>query len=146
MAGISSATQRRSFIISLALATGQSQIVNKLMFLGKGDLVRGSAVAFALFLTVAGAAVPHISPEVMTAVLFLSAAGLALFASRTPGDAQVCEFAGVKSQHDRRAAIASAAPTIAATRDLPELLDRTDRKSTRLNSSHESVSRMPSSA
>ena len=118
MAGIISATQRRSFMLGLAFASSQRQITNMLSYLGKGEIARGSAAAFAIFLTLAGAALPHLAPEVMTAVLFLSAAGLALVASRTNSPVRICQFADVKPTPDPR----NSAAGIRAARDLPELL------------------------
>lgn len=78
MARTTSATQRQSFALAVALASGHRALVNRLILLGNGDFVRGIAIALAIFLTTAGMAVPHLPDVALMAFLFLSGAALAL--------------------------------------------------------------------
>jgi len=49
--------------------------------LGRGDAARGLCVGFAAFLTIVGAAAPHLPTLLLTALLFLSGATLVLYAA-----------------------------------------------------------------
>jgi signal transduction histidine kinase len=84
MAWTLSAAQRRSYAGTPARALIQHYIANNLSWLGKGDAARGACIVSAAFLTIAGAAVPHIAPATLTALLFLSGAALILFTVLSP--------------------------------------------------------------
>ena len=85
MAWTWSAPQRGSIAGAAAVANGHKLINGAVhraaLTLGRGDTTRGLSIGFAAFLTVAGAAVPHIPPLLMSAVLFLSGATLVLYAA-----------------------------------------------------------------
>lgn len=85
MAWTRSAPQRGHFAGATALTSGHKVISSALtrfaMTLGRGDIARGLTIGFAAFLTIAGAAVPHLPPLIMSALLFLSGATLVLFAA-----------------------------------------------------------------
>lgn len=83
MAWTRSAPQRGRIAGAAALTSGHKFITAAVhrvaMMLGRGDAVRGLTIGFAAFLTIAGVAVPHLPPLVMSALLFLSGATLVLF-------------------------------------------------------------------
>ena len=78
MAWTWSARDRGTVAIWALMGTSQKNLANHLNFLGKGDQARGLCIAFAAFLTVAGATAPTVAPETLTSFLFLCAAALAL--------------------------------------------------------------------
>jgi two-component system cell cycle sensor histidine kinase PleC len=80
------------------------------MVLGRGDAIRGLSIGFAAFLTIAGAAVPHLPTLAMTALLFLAGATLVLFAAlpiSTPDLALKFEDAAAPANDMQRVAITS---------------------------------------
>ena len=85
MAWTWSAPQRGRIAGTAAVASGHKFINGAVhraaLTLGRGDASRGLAIGFAAFLTIAGAAVPHVPPLLMSALLFLSGATLVLFAA-----------------------------------------------------------------
>jgi signal transduction histidine kinase len=127
MAWTSSATQRRSSVLGLALARGQQTTFNALKLRGKSDSTRAALVAFAMFATVAGAAVPHLDQDVLTAILFLSGAAAALMASATLGGGHIQHFTDITLEHERAAPNTGSVPAIAAVQFIPELFNRTQR-------------------
>ena len=84
MAWTWSAPQRGRVAGSVVALSGHKVISSALnraaVTLGRGDATRGLMIGFAAFLTIAGAAAPHVSPLAMTAFLFLSGAALVIFA------------------------------------------------------------------
>lgn len=126
MAWTPSATQRRSLALSGALTSGHRHLTNQLINLGKGDLTRGTCVAFAAFLTFAGVATPHIGPEALDAFLFLSGATLALFAAWGPASFPERNFLGeVKTPNELERHSQQSVPAIAQTQHIAELLMET---------------------
>ncbi|MEQ1669427.1 MAG: HAMP domain-containing sensor histidine kinase [Hyphomicrobium sp.] len=69
------------------MSSGQRLIQRTTAGLSRGDATRGLSIGFAAFLTVAGAAAPTLSPDAMTALLFLSGAAIVLFAAVAPSQA-----------------------------------------------------------
>ena len=124
MAGTSSAAQRESYVLGAGLASAQSRTETVLIYIGKGELWRGSLVACAIVLIAAGAAVPHLPAEFLTALLCAAGAGLALAASCHAAPHSVLDFADVKSASVRRPSMAGAVPAITPAHDIPELLVR----------------------
>lgn len=127
MAWTSSATQRGSYVLGLALTRGQQTTFNALKLFGKGDSTRGAIVAFALFATVTGAAVPHLDQGVLTAILFLSGAAAALVASATSGTGQIQHFMDSKLSLGRAAPSSGLVPPVTPAQCIPELFNRTHR-------------------
>ncbi len=112
MAWTLSAAQVRSYAGSPARALIQHCIANNLSWLGKGDAARGACIISAAFLTIAGAAVPHIAPATLTALLFLSGAALIVFTVLQPLTGSMTGSEPVK--HNPEAAL-----TLAARSALP---------------------------
>lgn len=77
---------QRGRVTGAAVAANGHRVINgavhrAAMVLGRGDATRGLSIGFAAFLTVAGAAAPHLPTLAMTALLFLAGATLVLFAA-----------------------------------------------------------------
>ncbi len=126
MARTMSATQRRSFALAGAISAGRAQLLNHLIILGNGEILRGVCIAFAAFLTIAGMAAPHLGTDSIAAFLFLSGAGLVLLAFRRSQQAAPLTFENVKSTE--AASIAWPAQTLGLSlpRTLTELLQRSE--------------------
>lgn len=126
MAWTASAAQRRSLALSGALTSGQRHLSNQLFYIGKGDLTRGACVAFAAFLTVAGALAPHLGPETLAGALFLSGAGLALFAAfSVQGFSHTSHLKDVKSLNSAPERPVSSLQSAGKTQHIVELLMQT---------------------
>ncbi len=117
MARTTSATQRRSFALAGAIPAGRKHLLNHLIILGNGNLLRGVCIAFAAFLTIAGMAAPHLGTDSIAAFLFLSGAGLVLISFRPSSQSATTAFENVKE-----ATAASSAKTAALTLSLPRTL------------------------
>ena len=100
MAWTLSAAQRRSFAGTPARALIQHYAANNLSWLSKGDAGRGACILSAAFLTIAGAAVPHLAPATLTALLFLSGAALMLFTLLSPSAGPMTGSEPVKHNPD----------------------------------------------
>ncbi len=81
MAWTWSAPDRGTVAAAMLATSAHQSLHNALSYLGKGDLTRGLCVAFAVFLTAAGALATHVPPLALTAFLFLTGAGLATAAA-----------------------------------------------------------------
>ena len=126
MAWTPSTTQRRSLALSSVLTSGHRQLSNQLISLGKGDLTRGTCVAFAAFLTFAGVAAPHAGPEALAAFLFLAGASLAVFASMGAATVRHTSIQmDVKGFDEAPARRPQSVPSIAPTQHIAELLMQT---------------------
>jgi signal transduction histidine kinase len=76
---------QRGTVASLAnAATCQPTLTQGLVVLSRGDSSRTLAIAFAAFLTLAGAAAPLVSTTALTEILFLSGAAMVLIAGFLP--------------------------------------------------------------
>lgn len=114
---------QRGRVTGAAVAANGHRVINgavhrAAVVLGRGDATRGLSIGFAAFLTVAGAAAPHLPTLAMTALLFLAGATLVLFAAlpiSTPDLALKFEDAAAPASDMQRVAITS----------LQELLQRT---------------------
>jgi signal transduction histidine kinase len=124
MAWTTSATQRGSYALGLGVAAARLQIANCLISLGNGDLVRGVSVAGAIALTISGAAVPYVAPELLTALLCCGGVALALMAGCLSRPGGMNEFTIVKAAEDWPQHRAGSVPAVAALQDLPELWAR----------------------
>lgn len=85
MAWTRSAPHRGRIAGTVALVSGHRFINGAVhraaLTVGRGDATRGLAIGFAAFLTIAGAAAPHLPALMMSALLFLSGATLVLYAA-----------------------------------------------------------------
>ena len=81
MAWTWSAPQRGTVAVALLLSEGQQTLHNTLIFIGKGDVIRGLCVVAAAYLTIVGSLAAHVAPATLTAFLFLTGATLALLAA-----------------------------------------------------------------
>ena len=117
MARTTSATQRRSFALAGAISAGRQQIINQLIILGNGEILRGLCIAFAAFLTITGMAAPHLGTGTVAAFLFLSGAGIVLISFRRSTPHGTRPFENVKET-----SAASSAKTAALTQSLPRTL------------------------
>ena len=124
MVRTTSATQRRSFALAGAISTGRKQLLNQLIILGNGDVLRGLCIAFAAFLTIAGMAAPHLETEAIAAFLFLSGAGLVLLAFRRSSQPHTLAFENVTSTGIIPSTHAAQPPGLSLPRVLTELLQR----------------------
>ncbi len=123
MARTTSATQRRSFALAGAISAGRQQIINQLIILGNGEILRGLCIAFAAFLTITGMAAPHLGTGTVAAFLFLSGAGLVLISFRRSTPRGTRAFENVKETSAASSAT-TAALTLSLPRTLTELLQR----------------------
>ena len=124
MGRTTSATQRHSFALAGAISTGRKRLLNQLIILGNGDLLRGVCIAFAAFLTIAGMAVPHVGTEVIAMFLFLSGAGLVLMVFRRSWQPSFLSFEDVKCAQAASAVRAPPSLGLSLPQTLTELLQR----------------------
>jgi signal transduction histidine kinase len=126
MVGTTSATQRRSFALTGAISAGRKHLLNHLIILGNGDLLRGIFIAFAAFLTTTGVATPQLGTETVAAFLFLAGAGLVVIAFRRPTPPNARSFENVKSV-EAAPIVRPAQPLgLSLPRTLTELLHRAE--------------------
>lgn len=126
MARTTSATQRRSFALAGAISAARQHLLNQLIILGNGDLLRGLFIAFAAFLTTAGMAAPHLGPETISVFLFLSGAALVLLAFRLSSGPCPLAFENVKCAPPAPIVRAAQPLGLSLPRTLTELLQRSE--------------------
>lgn len=97
MAGTTSASQQESHILAPSMASCQNVVANGLIWLGKGEMWRGLAVACAALLSSGGLLAPHVDPQILASALFVAGAGLALIAGNLNLDAELNQIQKVKS-------------------------------------------------
>ncbi len=129
MARTTSATQRRSFALAGAVSTGRKQLLNQLIILGNGELLRGVCIAFAAFLTITGMAVPHVGTDAVATFLFLSGAGLVLMVFRRSWQPGFVSFEVVKCAEAAPSVRAAPSLGLPLPQTLTELLQRSEPRS-----------------
>ena len=126
MARTTSATQRRSFASAGVITAGRNQILNQLIILGNGDLLRGLCIGFAAFLTMAGMAAPHVEAKTIAVFLFLSGLGLVLLAFRRSSPPRAPTFDNVKRTESTPIVHTNQPLGLSLPRTLTELLQRSE--------------------
>ncbi|MGL4395896.1 MAG: sensor histidine kinase [Hyphomicrobium sp.] len=124
MARASSAMRRDIHALAQSLRLNPQSIASHLFGLSKFEFSRIALTAAAATLTLAGVALPHIAPEVMSTVLFLTGATLALAVALYSSLGDYDGSAIVKFAED--APVSTRPVTKPASRTLTELIRRSE--------------------